>query len=58
MCALTTLMTRSLVTTRRRSHTTRSQLLARRDAGHTLKAAITIPTLAGPASGGMQSRGR
>ena len=45
-----------LVIPRRRSRTTRLQLLTRRDAGHVLKAAMTIPALAGQASAGMQSR--
>jgi hypothetical protein len=55
-CALTTLMTRYLVMPRRRSRTTRLQLLTRRDAGHAPKAAMTIPALAGPAPAGMQNR--
>jgi hypothetical protein len=56
-CAqLTTLMTCYLVIPRRRSRTTRLQFLTRRDAGHALKAAMTIPALAGPAPAGMQSR--
>lgn len=56
MCALTTLMTRYLVIPRRRTRTTRWQLLTRRDAGHRLKATVPIPALAGPAPAGMQSR--
>ena len=56
MCELTTLMTRYLVIPRRRTRTTRLQLLTRRDAGHALKATMTIPALAGPAPAGMQSR--
>jgi hypothetical protein len=56
-CAqLTTLMTRYLVIPRRGSRTTRLQFLTRRDAGHALEAAMTIPALAGPALAGMQSR--
>jgi hypothetical protein len=47
VCTLTTLMIRHLLIPRRRSRTTRVQLLTRRDAGHALKAAMTIPALAG-----------
>ena len=56
MCELTTLMTRYLVIPRRRTRTTRLQLLTRRDAGHALKAAPTIPALADPAPAAMPSR--
>ncbi len=56
MCALTTLRIQPLVTPRRRTRTTRSLLLTRRDAGQALRAAMTIPALAGPARVGMQSR--
>jgi len=55
MCALITVMPRSLVIPRRRSRTTRSQFLARRDAGQALRAAMTIPALAAPVPTGMQS---
>jgi hypothetical protein len=51
MCTLTTLMTRYLVIPRRRTRAARLQLLTRRDAGHALKAAMTIPALAGPGPG-------
>jgi hypothetical protein len=56
MCSLTTLRTQHLVIPHRWSRTTRLQLLTRRDAGHALGAAMTIPALPGPAPAGMQSR--
>jgi hypothetical protein len=40
-----------LVIPRRRTRITRLQLLTRRDAGHPLKAAMTIPALAGHGPG-------
>jgi hypothetical protein len=51
MCSLTTIRTQHLVTPRRRTRTTRLQLLTRRDAGQALKAAVTTPALAGPGPG-------
>ncbi len=56
MCALTTFRIQHLMTPPRRTETTRLLLLTRRDAGQALKAAVTVPALAGPPSAGMQSR--